>query len=102
MIRLYRALTTKLIISEYFYLLGMVLVRLSRKLKKRYSSNKKEFVTIKNFMGNISMRLDRNSYMGGSIFWNGFHHASELIFLNRYLKSEMTFTYSFGITFYYF
>ena len=37
------------------------------------------------------MRVDRNSYMGGSIFWNGFHHASELIFLNKYLKSDMTF-----------
>jgi FkbM family methyltransferase len=88
---LFRTLITKFILSKYFYLLGMFFVRISRKLKKRYSSNQKEFVTINNFMGRISMRIDRNSYMGGSIFWNGFHHASELIFLNKYLKSDMTF-----------
>jgi FkbM family methyltransferase len=89
--RFYRFITTKLILTESFYLLGMIFVRLSRKLKKQFSSSEKEFVTIKNFMGDISMRVDRNSYMGGSIFWNGFHHASELIFLNKYLKADMTF-----------
>ena len=59
--RFYRFITTKLILSESFYLLGMIFVRLSRKLKKQFSSSEKEFVTIKNFMGDISIRLDRNN-----------------------------------------
>jgi FkbM family methyltransferase len=42
-------------------------------------------------MGKISMRVDINSYMGGSIYWVGFHHVSELLFLKTILKKEMTF-----------
>ncbi|NBU90619.1 MAG: hypothetical protein EBS12_04115, partial [Flavobacteriia bacterium] len=68
----------------------MVLVRLSRKLKKKFISYQKEFVVIDNFMGNIQMRVDKNSYMGGSIYWNGFHHINELLFLKGFLKSDMT------------
>ena len=89
--RIYRFITTKLILNPITYLFGMVLVRLSRKLKKKFISYQKEFVVIDNFMGNIQMRVDKNSYMGGSIYWNGFHHINELLFLKGFLKSDMTF-----------
>jgi FkbM family methyltransferase len=29
--------------------------------------------------------------MGGSIYWTGFHHVNEILYLNRILTSEMTF-----------
>lgn len=75
------------------YFLGMLLVRLSRKVRKMAFKNnaKTQMVTINNFMGNLKMRIDVNSYMGGSIFWTGFHHLNELLFLKSFLKPEMVF-----------
>lgn len=73
------------------YLLGMFFVRFARRMKERNVTNKKEHVSINNFMGNIKMRVDKNSYMGGAIYWCGFHHLSDLLFLKSFLKSDMTF-----------
>jgi FkbM family methyltransferase len=69
----------------------MVLVRLTRKIKKMTVKSEKELVTISNFMHVIKMRVDKNSYMGGGIYWCGFHHINELLFLKSYLTPNMTF-----------
>eukprot|EP01041_Mallomonas_annulata_P033872 gene33872-56549_t len=37
------------------------------------------------------MELDLNSYMGGCIFWSGYHHINESVYLSKFLKNDMTF-----------
>lgn len=85
-----RSLLFYLITFQPTYLLGMVIVRFTRKTREK-RSDKKEHVVISNFMGNIKMYLDKNSYMGGAIYRCGFHHINELLFLKSYLTPEMTF-----------
>jgi FkbM family methyltransferase len=77
--------------KKYTYLLGMVLLRFSRKLRKKYfnPSNTINLVQVNNCMGNIKMELDANSYMGGSLFWSGFHHLNECLYLNSFLTNNM-------------
>jgi FkbM family methyltransferase len=87
----FRTLLYPLITFRPTYLLGMVFVRLARKLKRRTWKEHEELVTINNFMGSIKMSLDKNSYMGGTIYWCGFHHISELLFLKSFLKPDMVF-----------
>jgi FkbM family methyltransferase len=88
---LFRNINTFLIKFKATYLLGMVLVRFSRFLKKRFNKKGVDMRTVNNFMGTIKMCVDRNSYMGGSIYWTGFHHLNELLFLNSFLKPDMVF-----------
>lgn len=76
---------------KFTYYLGMVLLRCLRFLKNRSKKTKEEMVLVKNYMGNIKMWVNKNSYMGGSIYWHGFHHTSEILFLAKYLKEDMTF-----------
>lgn len=73
------------------YYPGMMVVRLGRFLRERnYKSNQKaDFHEIKMF-GDIKISVDRYSYMGGSIFWTGFHHINEALFLKNFLKPQMT------------
>jgi FkbM family methyltransferase len=88
---LFRNINTLLIKYKATYLPGMVLVRFSRFLKKQFNKKGVEMRTVNNFMGSIKMCVDRNSYMGGSIYWTGFHHLNELLFLNAFLKPDMVF-----------
>lgn len=77
---------------QYTYLIGMVLVRLSRWVRKiTYKPNRSGKWLIVNFMGSIKMKVDIYSYMGGSIYWTGFHHLNELLFLRTYLTNNMVF-----------
>ncbi len=89
----YRYFITWLITSKSTYLIGMVFVRMARKARKRrFKENQGiENVTISNFAGNLRMRVDKNSYMGGSIYWTGYHHINEFLYLKKALSSEMTF-----------
>lgn len=89
----FRTLNYFFVSKKATYFLGMLLVRLSRKARKKAFNNqaKDQMLTINNFMGNLKMRIDTNSYMGGSIFWTGFHHTNELLFLKNYLKPDMFF-----------
>lgn len=86
-----RALIFFFVKRKSTYLLGMILVRFSRKLRKKYfkPSTKKAMLQVNNCMGNIKMELDITSYMGGSIFWSGFHHLNECLYLNSFLKNDM-------------
>jgi len=46
---------------------------------------------ISDYDGTISMHLDRSSYIGGSIYWRGFHHHALVWFVKSFLKADMTF-----------
>jgi FkbM family methyltransferase len=70
----------------------MLVIRVAR-IIRQLSFNKDykhDYRTIK-FMGSILMEVNKHSYMGGSIFWTGFHHVNEALFLKSFLKSNMTF-----------
>ncbi len=86
-----RKVVYPLVVFRPTYLLGMVIVRFARKIKEKNRTNEKDFIVVNNFMKNIKMRVDKNSYMGGTIYWCGFHHLSELLFLRSFLKEDMTF-----------
>jgi len=74
------------------YYLGMILVRLSRKAREySYRSDAKEELKTVRFTGNLKMKVDIHSYMGGSIYWTGLHHLNEILFLRRTLTDGMTF-----------
>ncbi len=79
------------ITKKITYLPSMVLVRLSRKLRFKNFKSSEEMILVNNCMGTIKMEVDKNSYMGGSIYWSGFHHINEMLYLKSFLKPEMTF-----------
>lgn len=88
-----RFLITRLIVARITYLPGMVLVRFARKMRKKQHdrSRGKELTEVSNFAGSLKMIVDKNSYMGGSIYWTGYHHINEFLFLGKALKSDMVF-----------
>lgn len=87
-----RLLIYPLVTHRMTYLPGMVLVRMARRLRKMYY--KRDAVPdwhLVRLAGHIHMRVDRHSYMGGSIYWTGYHHLQELLYLGHRLKPGMTF-----------
>ncbi len=90
---LYRKLIPKLVNNSFTYLPGMFLVRQARKDQKKANTvtHKSEKVVIENFAGSLKMKVDKFSYMGGSIFWSGYHHLNEFLYLKKFLKPNMVF-----------
>lgn len=88
-----RFFSGKLLFNSSTYFFGMIFIRTGRKLKASFSSKAytEENVVVSDFAGNIKMKVDQNSYMGGSIFWCGFHHVAEILFLNHFLKEDSVF-----------
>jgi FkbM family methyltransferase len=92
MLKFYRSLIYYLITKETTYYLGMILVRVGRYLRKYfYSEKKNDSYNIVIFFNKIKLKVNRNSYMGGMILWTGFHHLNEILYLNKFLKKDMTF-----------
>lgn len=94
--RILRFLIVFLIPRRSTYFIGMVLVRFSRWIRRFFRKSDSDktnnsVALVKNAMGSVKMELDVNSYMGGSIFWSGYHHINEIIFLDNFLTSAMTF-----------
>ena len=62
-------------------------------LKKLFSAAPKpdqtRWITISDYDGDIRMKLDRLSYLGGSIYWLGKHHWREINYLKKNLKPDM-------------
>ncbi|MEZ4909563.1 MAG: FkbM family methyltransferase [Saprospiraceae bacterium] len=88
-----RFFTNYFLISSlpFGYYIGMLFVRLGRWFRIiTYNTAKSDFHTLKIF-NHVKMKVDRYSYMGGSIFWTGFHHVNETLFLKKFLKPHMTF-----------
>ena len=91
---LYRKWIHPLVSNRFTYLFGMFLLRSARKARVKANSlgsNSIEQVVIQNYAGSIRMQVDKNSYMGGSIYWSGYHHLNECLFLDSILKQNMTF-----------
>jgi FkbM family methyltransferase len=88
-----RFLVNCFIFNESTYLIGMALIRVSRKCKSLFTPKnyQEKNTVVSNFAGKLKMNVDMNSYMGGSIFWCGFHHVSEILFLNQFLTSKSVF-----------
>lgn len=91
--KILRKLVGLFILKRSSYLIGMIFIRIARKLRRKYydSAKKSEFKIVANCMGSIKMQVDKYSYMGGSIYWSGYHHVNEIIYLNSFLKEGMTF-----------
>lgn len=89
---LFRSICYPIVSIPFLYLPGMVLVRLSRQLRHLfYKQGAPAEMRIVRCAGKQKMKVDRNSYMGGSIYWTGFHHLQELLYLDNRLKADMTF-----------
>lgn len=74
------------------YYVGMVFFRTTRFIRKKINKHgQSEYKTVHSCLGNYQMSLDIYSYMGGCIYWAGYHHISETIYLKSFLKSNMTF-----------
>ncbi len=57
----------------------------------RYYPAKRGLTTIRDFDGDLSMTLDRASYIGSAIFWAG-HHSPEIgQFVRDFLRPDMVF-----------
>ena len=73
----------------------MVFVRFSRKLRKKsyskFEQNKLKEIVTNNCLGDLKMQINPYNYMGGSIYWSGFHHITEIVYLNRFLHADMNF-----------
>lgn len=90
----FRKIIHPLVSNTATYLAGMVLVRMARKKRTKINAHTTggiEWVEIDNYAGNIKMVVDKYSYMGGSIYWSGYHHLNECLYLKSFLKPEMTF-----------
>lgn len=46
---------------------------------------------IRNFDGDLSLKINRSWSMSFAIYWSGFHEFHEFLFLHRYLKPGMVF-----------
>jgi FkbM family methyltransferase len=89
---IFRILVNKFIFKDSTYFLGMVLVRLSRKFRKvSFFKSTKNSLLVKKCLGNLTLELKPKTYMGGSLYWTGFHHISEMIYLRNILQNDMTF-----------
>ena len=89
--KILRFLINPLIIKKTTYLPAMLLVRFSRRLRHKFYLSGEEMSLVSNCMGAIKMKVDKNSYMGGSIYWSGFHHINEILYLRSFLEPNMTF-----------
>lgn len=90
--RILRTASIVFLSFEFTYYIGMVFVRVGRFMRiKTYDSTKNsEFHKI-NMINGVTINVDRFSYMGGSVFWSGFHHINEILFLKSILEPQMTF-----------
>lgn len=57
----------------------------------RYVNYPRDWTEIRDFDGNLHMKLRRSTYMGSVIYWQGYQSPAELKVLNRLLKPDTTF-----------
>lgn len=87
-----RSICLFLIPKGLLYYPGMMVVRLMRWLRsiRKIESNIEEFHVVTVYP-RAKMKVDKNAYMGGSLFRTGFHHINEILFLNSFLRPDMVF-----------
>lgn len=57
----------------------------------RYRPDQAYWTVIDDFDGNLRFKLDRSTYMGSAIYWQGYYSRSELFLLARMLHPSMVF-----------
>jgi FkbM family methyltransferase len=70
--------------------LAQTRVRKVAELLFRYYPAKRGVTTIHDFDGDLSIILDRGSYISSAIYWSGHHSLPAVRFLRDYLRPEMT------------
>jgi len=83
-------ITENIITEKFFKTFFWLSVMVYRVLKPQLAG-KSSYVTIHNFDGNLSLKIDKSRSMGAALYWTGFHEFREFLFLHRYLKPEMVF-----------
>ncbi len=91
---IFRSLNANIITTRYEWIRKPLKVTFLISTKIRFRSLKKslgkaQWDIIRNFDGNIKLKIDRSRTMGASFFWSGFHELREFIFLHRFLKKDM-------------
>jgi len=65
--------------------------RLRRRFVRRYAAEGNPWTVVSDFKGALRLRVDRSSFMGSCIYWNGAFSPNELDLLERLLEPEMVF-----------
>jgi FkbM family methyltransferase len=88
---LLRKINTNISSNPVVYFSIKPFIHLSRYFHKKFANQMRNtpLQTIKNVMGNVKMTVNPSTYMGGQIYWCGFHQLSELIYLKEWLKPNM-------------
>jgi FkbM family methyltransferase len=58
---------------------------------RHYAGSAKSWTVIRDFDGNMLLKIDRSSFIGSSIYWNGYYSLNELHLLKRLLRPHMVF-----------
>jgi len=65
--------------------------KLRRRFVQRYAKDGHPWTVMNDFKGSLRLRIDRSSFMGSCIYWNGAFSPNELALLERLLEPEMVF-----------
>jgi len=55
------------------------------------ASRQPNVIVIKNFDGDLKLKIDNSRSMGATIYWTGFHEFHEFLFLHKFLSPDMVF-----------
>lgn len=86
-----RLITGGNVVLEKIHKIVLVFSLIAYRRAGSKASGQSTKVLIRNFDGDIAMRIDRSRAMGAALFWTGFHEFREFQFLHRYLKPDMVF-----------
>ena len=59
-----------------------------QRFARRYANSNDRWAVIKDYRGTHSFKLDRAAYMGSCIYWFGWHHKQELLFLESQVRAD--------------
>lgn len=90
---IFRNLNNRIIATEYLWFrrLLKISILISVYLKEKFKFTENKEVLIGNYDSDLKLWINPSRTMGAAIYWSGFHEIKELMFLHRYLKSDMVF-----------
>jgi FkbM family methyltransferase len=65
--------------------------RLRARSAPRYADDPQRWITLRDFDGNLRIRIDRSAYLGSGIYWMGFNSHTELVVCERLLRPDSVF-----------
>lgn len=60
-------------------------------IKASSQPGESQWNVIDDYQGDVKILVDRFSYIGGNLYWLGYHHWREMKYLKKFLKPEMVF-----------